>query len=270
MKSVNQQLHPLALATTALLVLLFSGPALSAGPAGPSTAFPLLAMADDMTMKKPPEKSQPMGGMMGGMDMMSKPGMAGMGDKKMKGKMKDDAMPMAQESGAQMMAPSNADMMGKMRPPMQRDTAKMAARSALPGFPGASHLYHVGATDFFLDHPQHIGLTAAQQDSLNTIKEKALLDKANAERRIDDAEQELWTLTSLASPDAARIEAKVRQIEQGRAEQRLAYIRAVGEAAKVLSTEQQQAVLGAMSIPKKPVAPVKKAEPMPSMPMKME
>ena len=32
----------------------------------------------------------------------------------------------------------------------------MSMPSALPGFPGQSHLYHIGATGFFLDHPEHI------------------------------------------------------------------------------------------------------------------
>src|SRR5581483_2029194 len=40
-------------------------------------------------------------------------------------------------------------------------------RSALPGFPGASHLYHIGATGFFLDRTDHIALSTDQQVALN-------------------------------------------------------------------------------------------------------
>ena len=70
----------------------------------------------------------------------------------------------------------------------------------------------------------------------------------------------MWQLTAADSPDSNKIEAKAREIEKVRADQRLAFIRAVGEAAKVLTPEQQQVLLGT-----KP-ADVKK--PMPSK-MKM-
>ena len=69
----------------------------------------------------------------------------------------------------------------------------MTVPSTLPGFPGASHIYHIGQTGFFLDHPQHITLTAEQQTALNQIKEKALLADSSAERQIDEAEQRLWS-----------------------------------------------------------------------------
>lgn len=123
------------------------------------------------------------------------------------------------------------------------------ASSTIPGQPGASHLYHVGSTGFFLDHPKHITLTPAQQTALNTIKEKSLLDQSDFDRRVEKAEQELWQLTAADSPDAGKIEAKVREVEKLRGDQRLAFLRAVGEAAKVLSDDQRAALLGA-----KPVA----------------
>jgi Spy/CpxP family protein refolding chaperone len=116
--------------------------------------------------------------------------------------------------------------------------------SALPGFPGASHLYHMGATGFFLDHGPHIQLTVQQQQVLNGIKAKSLMDKAATRREIEAAEQELWTLTASDQPDATKIEAKVRVIEKLRGEQRLDFIRAVGEAAQVLTVEQRKSLLG--------------------------
>ncbi|MEW5976333.1 MAG: periplasmic heavy metal sensor [Acidobacteriota bacterium] len=121
----------------------------------------------------------------------------------------------------------------------------MRMSSELPGFPGASHLYHIGATDFFLDHPQHITLTPDQQTALNRIKERALLNQATSDRKIEEAEQELWALTAADAPDTAKVEAKVREIEKLRGDQRLAFIRGVGEAAKVLTDEQRAALLGA-------------------------
>jgi Spy/CpxP family protein refolding chaperone len=169
-------------------------------------------------------------GMMGG--MMGQ-GMAGMGG--MKGM--EGGMPAMM--GMEMMGGKGMEMMGGM---MGMGGMKMP--SALPGFPGASHIYHIGATGFFLDHPEHLKLTTRQQADLNRIKEKALLDQASTQRKTEEADQELWMLTASDRPDAARIEAKVREIERLRGEQRLAFIRAVGEAAKVLTDEQRKALLG--------------------------
>jgi Spy/CpxP family protein refolding chaperone len=194
-----------------------------------------LAMMDDMEKMEKMEK---------------KGGMGGMGDEQMKGNMPSDgSMPNTDSSGSMqdpMAAPSSSDMMGGMRGSMQgrRSMSNMAPTARMPGFPGASHLYHVGATGFFLDHPQHIALSTEQQTALNRIKEKALLDRTNFDRRIEDAEQELWTLTAADTPDAAKIETKVRAIEKLRGDQRLAFIRAVGEAGKVLTSDQQAALLG--------------------------
>ncbi len=121
--------------------------------------------------------------------------------------------------------------------------------SSLPGIPGASHVYHIGSTGFFLDQPQ-LNLNTEQQTALNRIKERALLERSNAERRIEQGEQELWALTGADLPDAAKVQAKLQEIEQLRTAQRIAFIRAVGEAAKQLTPEQQNALTG-MAMPKK-------------------
>lgn len=94
------------------------------------------------------------------------------------------------------------------------DMDALASQSALPGFPGASHLYPVGATGFFLDHPEHIALSTEQSAALNRIKE------------------------------AAKIEGQIRAIEKLRGDQRMAFIRAVGAAAQVLTAEQRASLLG--------------------------
>ena len=114
--------------------------------------------------------------------------------------------------------------------------------SALPGMPGVSHLYHIGSTGFFLDQPQ-ISLTPDQQSRLRQIMERALLERGNADRGIEQAEQELWALTG-AGADAARVEAKIAEIERARTNQRIEFIRAVGEAIEVLTSEQRNALLG--------------------------
>lgn len=193
--------------------------------------------------------------------------------------MKKGAMPPAAPMPAASMpdpmaAPSSTDMMGRMRGAMPAPGAmtNMAPTARMPGFPGASHLYHVGATGFFLDHPEHITLSTQQQTTLNRLKEKNALDRTTADRRIEDAEQELWTLTAVDSPDAVKIEAKVRAIEKLRGDQRLAFIRAVGEAGKVLTPDQQSALLGTkVMAPAAPMPSAAKPMPAPAMPpMKME
>jgi len=122
--------------------------------------------------------------------------------------------------------------------------AAMAMPSALPGFPGASHIYHIGATGFFLDHPEHITLTLEQQTVLSQKKEQALLQQAQFKRRVEEAEQELWVLTAADQPDAAAIDTKVQQIAKLQGDQRIAFIRACGEAATVLTDEQRKQLTG--------------------------
>jgi Spy/CpxP family protein refolding chaperone len=179
-----------------------------------------------------PDQMMKMMQMMGGMQGKGMSGMSGMGSKGMD----DDDMDMMAMMGMGSMGQSNGKGMKGM--------GKMQKTAALPGFPGASHIYHIGATGFFLDHPDHVKLTTQQQTILNGLKEKALLEKASHQRKIDEAEQELWTLTASDQPDAGKIDAKVREIEKLRGDQRLAFIGAVGEAAKVLTDEQRQKLMG--------------------------
>ena len=167
--------------------------------------------------------------------------------------MGDDKMEMAGMMGMNSMAGAGADTM---------------PQSALPGFPGASHLYHIGATGFFLDHPEHITLTTEQQVALNKIKNQALLSNSAAERNIEKAEQELWTLTAADQPDGGKIEAKVREIEKLRTNERLAFMGAVGEAAKLLTPDQRKILTGfappapAMPAAAMPPGPAASATPM--------
>ncbi|MFO0842273.1 MAG: hypothetical protein U0797_07715 [Gemmataceae bacterium] len=116
--------------------------------------------------------------------------------------------------------------------------------SSLPGFPGASHLYHIGETGFFLDHPEHIALAPDQASKLGRIRETALESWADAERKLAAAEEGLWKLTAADQPSLEAIEAAVRQIEKLRADRRIAFIRAVGGAALVLTDDQRGSLLG--------------------------
>lgn len=125
-------------------------------------------------------------------------------------------------------------------------TGSMAVPSALPGFPGQSHLYHIGATGFFLDHPEHIALTMAQEQDLARRKQQSLMQQEEFDRQIERAEQELWQLTGADQPQAGAIEKKIREIEKLRSDQRLAFIRSVGDATNVLGATQRQQLVGAL------------------------
>jgi Spy/CpxP family protein refolding chaperone len=122
--------------------------------------------------------------------------------------------------------------------------------SAMPGQPGASHLLHIGSTGFFLNHSQHITLTADQKSKLNRIKEKAMLDQASEQRKIDQGEQDLYTLTGADQLDNSMVQAKIGEIEKLRTGQRMNFIQAVSEASNVLTHDQHLALLGTM--PAKP------------------
>jgi Spy/CpxP family protein refolding chaperone len=191
--------------------------------------------------------------MMKSMNKMGDMGMGKMGGTKSMPSDSDSQMSgmgmMGKGMGMMSMMKGKKGMMGMgmmgMNPAMSSDSmAGMDMPSALPGFPGASHVYHIGQTGFFLDHPDHIALTDDQQKKLNTIKESSLLATSTAEREIAEAEQELWKLTAADEPDIKKIEAKANVIAQLQAKNRIAFIRSVGEAASVLTKEQRQSLVG--------------------------
>jgi hypothetical protein len=177
-----------------------------------------------------------------------------------------------QQRGAMTMGNQGKGMMEMMRPKTRDDDmmgigamggmkspVAMATPSALPGFPGQSHLYHIGATGFFLDQPQHIALTTQQQQMLAQHKQQSVLRQADLQRQIDAAEEKLWQLTGADQPQIGNIDKQVREVERLRADQRIAFIRAVGETAKVLTDQQRRQLTG--------IAPAQSADPVPmSMP----
>lgn len=159
--------------------------------------------------------SNQMQGMMAGMMNMMNSMMSGMG-----------GMP-----GATSMAP----------PP---GIGLQGALSSLPGFPGASHLYHIGATNFFLDHPEHLILTLDQQTRLSEIRTKALMTRADYNRKIQLEEENIWILTASDRPDLKLIADKIRVVEKLRGDQRVAFIEDVGKAASQLTEIQIKALIG--------------------------
>ena len=210
---------------------------MEAAPAGMSAS----ASADGKQMKS------------GGTPKMCCPGMGASMAKSVKGGSGDPAMPGgAQEpptssGGMGLKEMAMAGMMGESE--MRDATALEMPQSTLPGFPGASHLYHIGSTGFFLDHPEHIALSAEQSAALNRAKQRAVLLNSKSEIAISHAEHELWTLTASDQPDAAKIQIKVREISTLNADARLAFIRAVGDASKVLTDEQRKRLTGSAAPP---------------------
>jgi Spy/CpxP family protein refolding chaperone len=219
-----------------------AGAAMPGMPGATASATPAMGMGMDKmksggSMPGMSGAAAPAGGMMGMMDKMM-----GMMDKMMSmgGGAMPAGAPAAPMSGGGM-GDDKMEMAGMMG--MGGGGGAMP-QSALPGFPGASHLYHIGATDFFLDHPQHITLTTEQQAALNKAKERALLAKSTTDRAVEQAEQELWTLTAADQPDAKQIEAKIREIEKLGGDARLSFIRAVGNASQLLTDEQRKSLTG--------------------------
>jgi len=225
----------------------------------PSSKMSNAGMAP-MAMEAEDDMDMPTSGMAAG-PAMSKPGMGmgmGMGMDMDMMKRMDKMRPKMSESGMMGMA-----AMGGANSP-----AAMAMPSALPGFPGQSHLYHIGATGFFLDHPEHIALTTQQKQALAKRKQLSLLKQGEIQRQIDAAEQDLWELTAADQPQVSDIDRKAREIERLRADQRIAFIRAVGESAKLLTEEQRTQLTGtapsqpmqgpaSMPMPDKPAKPDK-------------
>ena len=230
-------------------------PASAPMPAMPASAGSGMEMAGMMAMMQQMQKM--MGMMMGGRTsgMSAAPARGALGTSpSMGGDMgMAPARPMAPTAPMKPMEAMDASEMGMaptMTAPATSPMPGMTAApgtpsvSTLPGFPGASHLYHIGSTGYFLDHPHHITLTTEQQTSLNSIREKAALEKSSYQRKIEEGEQALWSLTASDNPDAPAIESKVREIEGHRSDQRAAFIRSVGEAARVLSDEQRKTLTG--------------------------
>lgn len=185
-----------------------------------------------------------MEGMKMGMDAM-KMGMK-MGEEGMKGgmDMAKMGMKMGEDGRAMGMAMMKRGMGKEHMHKMGKTPNASLGVSALPGFPGASHIYHIGSTGFFLDHMNDLKLTTEQQQKLNGIKEKALAEQSEFDRQIEKAEEELWSLTGSDSPDAAAIEKGLQSIGSLSAEQRLSFIRAVGTAAELLNDEQRAILSG--------------------------
>ena len=182
---------------------------------------------------------------MPGMSPNSGSGMQREDDMQMSGMSSPSASPSGMQGMGNMMVQMD-QMMGMQMMGMHSMSGMSMPQSALPGFPGVSHLYHIGATGFFLDHAEHIKLTPDQQSALTKLRQDATEATAHSQQQIQQAENELAGLTSADQPDAAKIDKKVREIEKLRSDERLAFIRSVGNAAQLLTDDQRKILVGAM------------------------
>lgn len=179
-----------------------------------------------------------------------------------------DPKPMGQ-MGAAPMGCCGMTMGKPMGPGMAKDKMGGMAKDKMGGMPGgmtanpatgsqaaeAPHLLHVGAKDFFLDQARRLNLTPEQKANLVKIKADAASAKATSQKGIDVAQQELWQLTSADPADAAAIDGKVQEIGKLTADQQMASIHSVAEAAAVLDDQQRLAAVkpgAAGSMPKMP------------------
>jgi hypothetical protein len=254
-ESPVDQLRQLRDKVTALEAALAQGHQGGGAPAGQGEPAPNMGMMGQGGMGSLEGMRMMGSGMMGrGMEIMGGEmgrGMMGQGGMGMgmmgqggTGGRQGMGMGMMGQGGMEIMGGEGMMGMGAMSQAKRMGMGHMRMASSLPGFPGVSHLYHIGAEGFFLNHVEHITRSADQRKKLNQIKEKPLLSGSSCERKVEEAEQDLWELTASDVPDAAAIEAKVREIEKLRGDQRLAFIRAVGEAAKVLTDDQRRALAG--------------------------
>lgn len=127
---------------------------------------------------------------------------------------------------------------------MDHDNMKAAlpARSSMEES-GPPALLHIGAQGFFIDRPQTFTPRADQAKTLADIKERTAMDMMAAGKKIQEAEQQLWKLTANERPNLVEIEAKTREVEKLRADQRILFIRAVAEATDLLTAEQKENLL---------------------------
>ena len=158
--------------------------------------------------------------------------------------------------GGDMPMKEHGDMSSAHKSDMPASMGHEGMKSTTPAEPvmeesGPAALMHIGAKGFFLDRPQTFTPRADQAKTLSEIKERSAMEMMAADKKLQEAEQQLWKLTASERPDLSGIEAKVREVEKLRADQRIAFIRSVSEAANLL-TPEQKGILLRSRVPSKP------------------
>ena len=162
------------------------------------------------------------------MDMSAPMSMQGMQkDKMMMGKCKGMMCKMGMK---------NMSMMGQ--PPKDQATGTTNTETSLPGYVNVPHLYHIGESEFFLDHSAHLGLTQNQIDQLKAIQSQWQSQQNTIISERDSHEQRLWEFTAMGKPDYKAIQETVMAIESINSKLRLIFIKQVGKAVTVLTAQQ--------------------------------
>ena len=105
--------------------------------------------------------------------------------------------------------------------------------------PMKQHLMHIGSTDFFLDHQDHIKLSADQVSKIERIKKDYFAKAEKYKSNIQDEEAKLWELTSADSPNMKKIRKQVAEVEGEKVKERTEFISSVNNALKVLNSKQK-------------------------------
>ncbi len=162
------------------------------------------------------------------MDMSAPISMQGMQkDKMMMGKCKGMMCKMGMK---------NMSMMGQ--PPKDQAPGTTNTETSLPGYVNVPHLYHIGESEFFLDHSAHLGLTQNQIDQLKDIESQWQSQKNTIITERDSHEQRLWEFTAMGKPDYKVIQETVMAIESINSKLRLTFIKQIGQAVTVLTVQQ--------------------------------
>jgi Spy/CpxP family protein refolding chaperone len=100
-----------------------------------------------------------------------------------------------------------------------------------------------------LHHRSELGLTPEQVSRLETLRGEFARDAIRRDADIRIAEMDLVALLDQEPADLAKVEAKVRELAQLRAELRIARLRAIEQGKTLLTAEQRtrlQGLLGSM------------------------
>ncbi len=154
------------------------------------------------------------------------------------------------ETSAQMMQQQKGMMQGGMHQGMMGQMmqggmmGKMMQGGMMGGMMGRMHR----GFDFFLGKAKQLELTPEQIKKLRDMKFQFEIDNARRKADLEVAKIELKRLKADEKADPKQIEAKIREVQNKKAELEIALFRAKRQAKSVL-TEEQRAKLSSMSCP---------------------
>jgi Spy/CpxP family protein refolding chaperone len=106
-------------------------------------------------------------------------------------------------------------------------------------FAGADGWSERPLVSFMLSHREELGLSAAQTQELERLRAGFQREAIKRDADLRIAEMDLSGLLGADPVDMGKVEGKVREIERGRADLRLARIRAIEQGKALLSRDQR-------------------------------